>query len=637
MTVQRGKTAALVAFLMLGLGLGGPGARAQTDATAPSPQIVWEVKSRFRLFRNETDFLRHVAADRGDGVLAAEERLARDSDGRGWAKDMVGSLCVDAGGQISETCERDGRQENYLAPADHHIAVVLTNAPTDATCAWSFDNGDDPPQVFNVACSEDVSLWVRYGRPTITTVDIALPDQTPQRVTTEILVHDLLVAGLGDSIASGEGNPDRPVLLANDGFCFRRLLDSGRGDYFRPGRAGYQGDKTCDMPAPNDAEWARHGALWMNAACHRSLYGYQLRTALTLAIESPHVAVTYIPLGCSGATITDGLLGSQRANETSCGAAGGGGPCSSRVSGQVTQLRDNLARAQRNQPDRHLDLLLLSIGANDIGFSGLVANVIMHAGIERALFERTGVIKTIDQAQAILSRDLPGRFAKLRAALKPLVGTLAHVVYVSYANPGLSGGEPCPGGPDGFDIHPAFAVDGGRLKEAAAFMAQTFAPALKALAQCTGSIICTDPASETMTFVDAHQSAFADHGFCVRSAQDPDFDRDCFSVIGQSFQTSLVAGATDPLLCEHEPQEFRAYAPRGRWIRTANDSYFSAMTYPDGLPATLQPSDIHDAVWGVLSAVYGGAIHPTAQGHAAIADAVLPAAREVLGLPAPAQ
>jgi hypothetical protein len=630
------KTPVLFAFLILGLEFGGPPGRAQTDPAALSPQISWEVKSRFRLFRNEADFLRHVAADRGDGVLAAEDRLARDSDGRGWAKDVVDSLCVDAGGQIGPSCERDGRPENYLAPADHHVAVVLTDAPTDATCAWTFDNGDDPPQLFNAPCSDDVSLWVRYGRPTITTVDIALPDQTPQRVTTEILVRDLLVAGLGDSIASGEGNPDQPISLATDGFCFRRLLDGGRGDYFRPGRAGYHGDKTCDLPTGNDAEWAGHGALWMNAACHRSLYSYQLRTALALAIENPHLAVTYLPLGCSGATIADGLLGSQPANEITCRAAGSG-LCPSRVPGQVDQLHDLLARAQRDRPDRHLDLLLLSIGANDIGFSGLVADVIIHEGIERALFARTGIIKTIDQAQLILNRDLPGRFAKLRAALKPLVSTLAHVIYVSYANPALSGGEPCPGGRDGFDVHPAFAVDGARLQEAAAFMTQTFAPRLKALAQCTGSVLCTDPGGEAMTFVDAHLSAFADHGFCVRSMQDPDFDRECFSVTGQSFQTSLVAGATEPLLCERDPQEFRAYAPRGRWIRTANDSYFAAMTYPNGLPATLQPSDIHDAVWGVVSAVYGGAIHPTAQGHAAITDAVLPAARERLGLSTPAR
>jgi len=34
----------------------------------------------------------------------------------------------------------------------------------------------------------------------------------------------------------------------------------------------------------------------------------------------------------------------------------------------------------------------------------------------------------------------------------------------------------------------------------------------------------------------------------------------------------------------------------------------------------------------VLSAVYGGAVHPTAEGHAAMADAVLPAAAGVLQL-----
>jgi hypothetical protein len=44
------------------------------------------------------------------------------------------------------------------------------------------------------------------------------------------------------------------------------------------------------------------------------------------------------------------------------------------------------------------------------------------------------------------------------------------------------------------------------------------------------------------------------------------------------------------------------------------------------------PSDLHDATWGVLSAVYGGAIHPTAEGHAAMADAALPALAEMLRL-----
>src|SRR5919201_5389716 len=67
------------------------------------PQIAWEVKSRFRLFRNERDFERQLAAHRGDGVLAAEERLARASDGRGWARELMGQLFLDPGGSIAES------------------------------------------------------------------------------------------------------------------------------------------------------------------------------------------------------------------------------------------------------------------------------------------------------------------------------------------------------------------------------------------------------------------------------------------------------------------------------------------------------------------------------------------------------
>ena len=101
-----------------------------------------------------------------------------------------------------------------------------------------------------------------------------------------------------------------------------------------------------------------------------------------------------------------------------------------------------------------------------------------------------------------------------------------------------------------------------------------------------------------MTFVDSHQAEFADHGICVRSHDDPEFDRECFSAEGKSFEPDPVAAATAPLVCSLRPSEFRPYAPRARWIRTANDSYFTAMTYPRGLSSTMQPSNIHDATWG---------------------------------------
>jgi hypothetical protein len=139
-----------------------------------------------------------------------------------------------------------------------------------------------------------------------------------------------------------------------------------------------------------------------------------------------------------------------------------------------------------------------------------------------------------------------------------------------------------------------------------------------------------------MTFVDAHQHAFLGHGVCARSEQDPEFDRACFMPDGKTFAASPVEAAVEPLTCGQSASDFRAYTPRARWIRTANDSYFVAMTFPEGLPSTLQPTDIHDATWGVVSAVYGGAVHPTAEGHAAMADAALASARQVLGLGAAA-
>ena len=119
-------------------------------------------------------------------------------------------------------------------------------------------------------------------------------------------------------------------------------------------------------------------------------------------------------------------------------------------------------------------------------------------------------------------------------------------------------------------------------------------------------------------------------------SDDPEFDRECFSPEGKSFEPDPVAAATAPLVCPLRPSEFRPYAPRARWIRTANDSYFTAMTYPRGLSSTMQPSNIHDATWGAMSAVYGGAFHPSAEGQAAMADAALPArATHALGLNAP--
>ncbi len=595
-------------------------------------RIEWEVKNRFRLFRNEADFLRHVAAARGEGVLAAERRLARETDGRGWARDVVERLCVDRSGNVFDTCERDGERESYLAPRDHRIGVALAGTiPPNERCLWNFHDGDGPAKALTAACNEEIKVRVRYGRSTLVSVDVVLTDGTAQRLVNEIQVRDVLVAGLGDSIAAGEGNPDRAVRLSDEGFCFRRL---GGYEYFRPGRAGFSGNKSCTTVGGSDGrgdDWARQSARWLSGACHRSLYSYQTRTALALAVESPHLAVTFIPLACSGATVDIGFLGNLRVLE--CPSPGSGAACPRTVRPQMADLADIMAAARRQNPHRALDLVLLTLGANDVMFSGLMANVIVEPGTERLLLTRAGNITTIEEAQRILDHELPGNFARVRAALKPFVGgDLSRVVYLTYANPALAApNRPCPGGREGFDVHPAFGADPERLRNIVDFT-RRYLPRMKALARCEDPKNCRDPATETMTFVDGHQSAFVSHGFCAKSESDPPFDRECLYGHAETFRSGLTTAATDPMSCGYPPNEFRPYASRARWIRTANDSYLTAMTYPEGLPIILQPSDLHDAIWGILAAVYGGAVHPTAEGHAAMADAALPAVREVLGL-----
>ena len=593
-------------------------------------QISWEVRNRFRLFREERDFLLHVENAQGRSILASEQALELQSDGRGWARNVVSRLCIDLAGRISEPCIRDKVRESYLAPVDHPVTVRLTGeVPVGATCAWSFDDSEGPQQS-TLDCAEPVNLRARYGRSTVATVEVSSGPDAPQHVTTEIRVRDIFIAGLGDSIASGEGNPDRPIALSEEGFCFRSYLGTAAAQYYRPSRAGYKGGRACEAPDTLQV-WQRQSALWLNGACHRSLYSYQTRTALALAVQYPHIAVTYLPLACTGATIADGLFGAQRARE--CPPTKSASACQGTVNAQLAELREAVSAAKRRQPDRQLDLILLSIGANDINFSGLVADVIVDTPTERVLFRRSGVLGSLDESRAALARELPQSFGRLREALKPLVGDLQRVVFVSYANPTLAdAGVPCAGGRGGFDIHPSFNAQPQRLASVSGYVDNEFLPHLKALALCQSGVLCRDPGADRMTFVDAHQAAFANHGFCARAQNDPEFDRECFSATGASFDPDLVTAANQPMLCGRSAGDYRAYLPRARWIRDANDSYFAAMTYPQGLPSSSQPADIHDATWGVLSAVYGGAVHPSAEGHAAMADAALPAVASVLHL-----
>ena len=79
------------------------------------------------------------------------------------------------------------------------------------------------------------------------------------------------------------------------------------------------------------------------------------------------------------------------------------------------------------------------------------------------------------------------------------------------------------------------------------------------------------------------------------------------------------------------PREWRAYAPRQRLFRTPNDAFMTGNFHvSESLMQKVLKTQGYAWVQPLLASVYSGAFHPTAEGQAAIADAVVEQARAVL-------
>ena len=390
-----------------------PAGRSHRPRAAPRPdapmQISWEVRNRFRLFREERDFLLHTDSARGRSILASEQALELQSDGRGWARNMVNRLCIDLTGRVSEPCTRDNVKESYLTPTDHPVTVRLTGAGSGrrhlrlVVRRWRRSAAIDARLRRAGQFAGALRPHHRGHRRCLQrTRGAAAPRRPRSRCATS------------SSPASATASPPAKAIRTGRSRCRTTASASApisaaaSAQYYRPSRAGYQGRPRLRSAGHRCRYWQRQSALWFNSACHRSLYSYQTRTALALAVQYPHIAVTYLPLACTGATIADGLFGSQRARECLPTKSGRHLPGHRQRATRRIARRASRPR-RRRQPDRKLDLVLLSIGANDINFSGLVADVI---------------VDTADRARAVPAqrRDrIGGRFTR-RAGARPAAG-----------------------------------------------------------------------------------------------------------------------------------------------------------------------------------------------------------------------
>ena len=102
---------------------------------------------------------------RGDGVLAAERRLARESDGRGWARDTVERLCVDRAG----SCSNSAIATASARPISRRATIASASCSPAACRRTKAASGPSttataPPRQMTAPCTEEVKLRVR-ARP----------------------------------------------------------------------------------------------------------------------------------------------------------------------------------------------------------------------------------------------------------------------------------------------------------------------------------------------------------------------------------------------------------------------------------------------------------------------------------------
>jgi len=206
--------------------------------------------------------------------------------------------------------------------------------------------------------------------------------------TATIAPRDHLVVSLGDSVASGEGNPD-----------------------------------------------AVRKPIWLEQRCHRSLLSGAAQAALAAERGDRHSAITLVPLGCSGATIHKGLLGKYHGIERD------------KRKGPLAPQLDVLGDLERP-----VDAVLLSVGANDVNFGDLVAFCVSVDDCEDQRFDPANPddpaaepFPTVTEVVRNALTDLNRGYDELAARLDEEGVDPSRVIIVEYFDPLRNElGETCP-------------------------------------------------------------------------------------------------------------------------------------------------------------------------------------------------
>jgi hypothetical protein len=740
----------------------------QVAAASAGAEIKWRIHNPFRLFLDPNDTAAHREGYAAYNAWlerasqAEKERFAADGKGpiyfaeinhfaarhapgesqlpylkklkskpndpyRGWAEAIVGKnrnkTCFDQGSQQYSACEKGGSQAknfrggSYIDPKFHEIEAWIEGAadlPGD--CIWTRGqaNGTASTDFPAQPCKANMRFDVPFQtKSSISVRRVGSPPGESIAKDEHVEVKDVLVVGLGDSFASGDGNPDSPIRLSSnlynnyeayltthdgDGKDWCLDLAKGKTSSVAPkscGRSGINyplGGYPARVGSPsshedNDGSFYTRDryfvskafrdtqSSWLSVACHRSLYSHQVRVALQLALEDDHRAVTFLGYACTGAEVLGGLLlpevfHTQREHEEKRRIA----------SSQLSALSQDLCRTSSNattaEPSslsdelgdlysaalfdsskskaedlfkhwhdasvfkckdrkRQVDLVLLSFGGNDIGFVPMIGHIVAGHDMDVGRWAEKvfKVFYNADQSRVRLGM-LGARYQAADTALQKILGLkddersrILLPAYPEMAND--ENGALCSGGyfaegkqltpaAQGMDVHPLF-----RFNKAAAEGIQHYTP--KEFYESMRK------AAQAWTFVDRHVAAFSRHGVCASAKLPPDAPKE--RVDAENMRMPRCVRGRDGKCrpdwewSQYEPDRFSPYASRERWFRTLNDAYLI-----DHFHSAPDAGVINQkASWQLAAAAaYSGAFHPSAEGQAIVADAMLQQARCVL-------
>ncbi len=619
-------------WLALLVMIGALGSQAWAQVTPlPVPKITWHVENSFRFFSDAADTEVHRATflalppedQLQHPILAAEQALsARHEDG--WAETMFRDTCWDARNNRF-ACKAGG---SYINPKSHRVSMKINGVDEAAglSCTWLTAplGGALRGDVVTQPCSEEAHFEIPYPAGSAVSVEIGGREVATEKVA----VKDLLVVGMGDSFASGEGNPDVPVRFSRDRSADYGTRSADRDLTAYPARIG-------PWKQIGDKAFIQENARWLDQACHRSLYSHQLRAALQLSVEDPHRAVTFVGVGCSGAETVFGVFLRYKGHEWvpnppeySQISAVAEAQCAGRdapdyelpeayhIKGRIPELKGGLVLKKCDADHaRKIDLLFLSVGGNDIGFARLVANAVLaDSSMLRRLGGWFGHVHGFAEAGAQLDQ-LEDRLKAVNRAAHFLLHVpwpeSDRVILTGYPPMALleDGNSICPDGQAGMNVLPDFF-----LSEAKAREGNVAAERLHAVMQDSAK-------QHRWTLVQSHRAAFRGRGICVGHTDAP------WTMADEMRLPRRINGTWEP----YNPSEWRPYASRQRWFRTPNDAFMTGNFHvSQSLLQKVMKAQGFSWVQLLLASVYSGAFHPTAEGQAAIADAVVEKARGVL-------